>query len=181
MENPAYRDRLASVLGAEELEPTSVVLPSSGRRVEILTLLRRERLWAGPVPTSFSAVPNKPALQYGDTPIWSEFALLRLLERDGWQGVWVKNWGGRAFWRDVLKPIELPPPAASLFSRIATHAARGGGCWDVFAWRDDDMLFIEAKRSGRDRLRLTQRTWLEGALAEGVPLSSFIIVEWVAT
>jgi hypothetical protein len=40
---------------------------------------------------------------------------------------------------------------------------------------------VEAKQRGKGRLRPTQRAWLEGALAEGVPLSAFVIAEWVAT
>ena len=176
MGNPAHHE-LASLLRAEELEPTSVLLPESGRRVEVLILLRRERLWAGPVPTMFASVPNKPALQYGDEPIWAEFALLRLLERDGWQGVWVKNWVGRAFWRNILQPDELPPSVSTLISRIEARAGRAGGCWDVLAWRGDETLFIEAKQRGKDRLRFSQTAWLEAALAEGLPLSAFVTVE----
>jgi len=113
--------------------------------------------------------------------MWAEFILLRLFERDGWAGSWVKNWGGRAFWRNPLEPTELPPAAKSLFRRIeARTAGRGGGCWDIFAWRDEDVLFIESKQGGRDRLRLTQRVWLESALDESIPPSSFAIVEWLA-
>jgi hypothetical protein len=91
----------------------------------------------------------------------------------------VKNWGGRAFWRYPLQVTELSSPASALFRQIETRTAgRGGGCWDVFAWRGDEFLFIESKQRGRDQLQLTQRAWLENALEEGVPLSSFAIVEW---
>jgi hypothetical protein len=48
----------------------------------------------------------------------------------------------------------------------------------VFAWRDKEILFVEAKKQGRDSLQESQHGWLEAALEEGVPLSSFLIVEW---
>ena len=177
MAAPTY---LASVLLATELPATRAKLPT-GQTVEIATVLRSERLWTGQVPASFSSVPNKPALEFGSQPTWAEFVLLRLLENDGWQGVWVKNWGGRAFWRDIREPIELPIAAHALFRRIEIRTAgHGGGCWDILTWRGDDMLFIESKQRGRDRLRSTQLAWLQSALAEGVRLSAFTIAEWEA-
>lgn len=178
MIDPGY---LAGLFHAASLPATSIELPQSGQTVEIATFLREERRWREPQPESFRAVSNKPALEFDGQPTWAEFVLLRLLERDGWEGVWVKNWHGRAFWRDVADPVALPPSASALFDRIAARAAgRGGGCWDIFAWRGDDVLFIESKQRGKDRLRDTQRTWLVSALAEGVPLSAFAIVEWQA-
>jgi hypothetical protein len=174
-------DYFARLLDATEVLATTTAVPTANRTVDITTLRRHEHRWTGPMPDWFDAVPNKPVLQFGGQPIWAEFILLRLLESDGWAGVWVKNWGGRAFWRNPLESVELPPPAQSLFRRIEKRTAgRGGGCWDIFAWRDQETLFIESKQRGRDGLRLTQRAWLESALDESVPLSSFAIVEWLA-
>jgi hypothetical protein len=48
----------------------------------------------------------------------------------------------------------------------------------VFCWRDGAVIFAEAKRKGRDRIRTTQRRWLEASLDAGIPLDSFLIVEW---
>jgi hypothetical protein len=174
-------DYLARQLDAAELAATPVVLPTANRTIDVSTLRRQEQRWVGPMPDWFRAVPNKPLLQFGAQPMWAEFILLRLLESDGWAGVWVKNWGGRAFWRNPLEGVELPPPAMSLFHRIETRTAgRGGGCWDIFAWRDENTLFIESKQRGRDAIQLTQRTWLESALDEGIPITSFAVVEWLA-
>jgi hypothetical protein len=179
MPSAAY---LAGLFRATEFPATPVELPKAAHAVEISTMLRRESAWVGPVPATFRSVPNKPALQFNGQPMWAEFILLRLLESDGWRGCWVKNWGGRAFWRDILETVELPSATSALFRRIeARTAGRGGGCWDIFAWRGDDVLFIESKQRGKDRLRLTQRTWLESALQEGIPLAAFAIVEWQAT
>jgi hypothetical protein len=79
-------------------------------------------------------VPNKPVLDLEGLPTWAEFVLLRLLERDGWTGAWVKNWGGREFWRDVGQTIELSPAARALLSKVdARSAQHGAGCWDIVA------------------------------------------------
>ncbi len=172
-------DYLVRLLDAAIVSATPVDLPKAGRTVDISTLRRQEQRWAGPAPEWFRAVPNKPVLQFAGQPMWAEFILLRLLESDGWAGAWVKNWGGRAFWRNPLEPVELPAAATALFRRIeAGTAGRGGGCWDIFAWRDGEVLFMESKQLGRDRLRLTQLAWLKCALDENIPLSSFVIVEW---
>ncbi len=114
-------------------------------------------------------MPNEPAFEFGGGPAWAEIILVRLLERAGWPAVWVKNWHGRAFWRDLLDEIELPSGPAALFSEIE---ARMG-----FARR-----LLGCLRLARPRcpVRLTpnQRKWLEKALAVGTPLSAFAVVEW---
>lgn len=40
-------------------------------------------------------------------------------------------------------------------------------------------LFIESKQRSSDRIRPAQASWLEHALENGVPLSSFLIAEYV--
>jgi len=107
------------------------------------TLLRVEQLWPEPRPEPFGAVPNKPTLQFNGAPTWAEFILLRLLEADGWVGAWVKNWGGRAFWRDVNDPVVLTASANARFQQIEKRMdGRGGGCWDIIAARGDEILFL---------------------------------------
>jgi len=48
----------------------------------------------------------------------------------------------------------------------------------VFCWRDGKYLFAESKRFGHDKFRRPQLEWLEAALGIGLPLDSFLIVEW---
>lgn len=158
---------------------TTAELPGTKRIVNVLTMIRHEQGWPGPKPASMNSVPNKTSLQFDNKPTWAEFILLRLLERDGWTGAWVKNWGGRReYWIDPLEVAELPPLASTWLHRIERRTGGGGGCWDLIVSRGDDILFIESKQRGRDGLNLNQRAWMENALDENVPLSSFIIVEW---
>jgi hypothetical protein len=44
--------------------------------------------------------------------------------------------------------------------------------------RGTEILFAEAKKQRKDSLQRSQGGWLEAALDEGVPPSSFLIVEW---
>jgi hypothetical protein len=74
--------------------------------------------------------------------------------------------------------VRLPDEATTLMSAIAAAVEEGAKPWDVFAWRDKDVLFCEAKRRSNDRIQKSQLRWLSGALSLGLPLSSFLIVEW---
>ncbi len=78
----------------------------------------------------------------------------------------------------LTAPAELPVEHRARFDAIAEENGGTRGCWDVYAWYDDDVLFAEAKRRGRDRLRPSQHQWLAAALRAGVPLDAFIVVEW---
>jgi hypothetical protein len=56
--------------------------------------------------------------------------------------------------------------------------AKTSACFDVFAWRDDQILFCEAKRKGKDRFTVAQVRFIEGALASGILPESLLVVEW---
>jgi hypothetical protein len=175
-----------------ELFAASARPPTLIGDIAVPTFLRRETRWTGPVPKSFASVPKKPPLLFEGEPVWAEFIVLRLLAYSGWQGVWVKNWKGQAFWRNVMDPVELAADQAALFARIAqkSRAMRraetgkapkdrwGGGCWDIYAWRGTEVLFVESKQHKQDHVRETQRIWLNCARSKGV--SNFAIVEWRA-
>jgi hypothetical protein len=40
------------------------------------------------------------------------------------------------------------------------------------------MLFLEAKRKSHDKIRDTQRRWIEAAISTGITPDKLIIVEW---
>jgi hypothetical protein len=174
---------LAPLLRAEHLGSTTAVLPRSGRSVDVPTFLRTEVRGAQPIPHHSSCwAPNKPTIIVDGRETWAEFAILRALEKDGWAGCWIKNWaGGREFCSDVGRRADVPRPILRRFAAIHARVPelRGAGTWDVMAWGDDALLFIESKkhRSG-DRLRPTQLSFLEAALDEGVSPESFAIVEY---
>jgi hypothetical protein len=107
--------------------------------------------------------------------------ILRLLEDEGWSGVWVNHVNRGPFPRRwTPSPVRIFPPRTllDLLDRIYTRSGKRSGAFDVLAWADDDVLFTEAKRGGKDALRRSQKTWIEAALDEGVPLGSLLVVEW---
>jgi Holliday junction resolvase len=57
-------------------------------------------------------------------------------------------------------------------------AGTRGGCFDVLAWRDNQFIFLEAKRKYHDKIRDTQRRWIEAAISTGVASDKLIVVEW---
>jgi hypothetical protein len=73
----------------------------------------------------------------------------------------------------------LPPSEhLDLMDRIYDRNGKRSGAFDVLAWKEDSVLFAEAKHGGKDALRPSQISWVEAALDEGVPLESLLVVEW---
>ena len=116
--------------------------------------------------------------------LFVELAVLRLLEKDGWSGRWVNTYGGGGEvwkylteWKDVPRaeqrnrPIEDSEPR-QLLARIAgfNKPRRYRGCWDTYAWRDAEFVFVECKRAAsrdKDDISKEQEEWLRSALYIG--------------
>lgn len=130
--------------------------------------------------------------------LFAELAVLRLLEKDGWNGRWVNTYSARGEvwkyltdWRDAPRqeqrnrPIEEAEPR-QLLARVAgmNKPARYAGCWDTFVWRESEFAFFECKRTGpksKDTVKPAQVDWLRSALYLGDPrlkIDSFCIVQW---
>jgi hypothetical protein len=109
----------ATILAATECSPTRVALPTTAEPVQVRTFLRTETRWTGDLPATHNAVPNKPLFDLDGSPWCAEFVILRLLERAGWRGVWVKNFRGpREFWTEPRIPLALPASQAALFATL---------------------------------------------------------------
>jgi hypothetical protein len=121
---------------------------------------------------------GKQLLNHEGVPIFAELYVLRLLQNRGWDGVWVSSYRQK-YLRDMptdaklSNGIKLRPEREALLNKVA---AKRAGCFDVFAWRDDDILFCECKRHKRDKLRDTQYVWIDAALSVGV--TNLLVVEW---
>lgn len=130
--------------------------------------------------------------------LFAELAVLRLLQRAGWDGRWVNTYGAHGEvwkyltdWQDVpraeqrARPIQEAEPR-QLITRIANFnkPRRYKGCWDIFAWRPERYAFVECKRIAPRNPDVTSREqeeWLRSALFIGEPrltLDSFCVVQW---
>jgi len=154
-----------------------IKLPS-GKEIRIRKFELSFGLWKGEsVKDSYG---GKAIIDCDGEPLFAELAVLRTLQKDGWQGAWVDSYRKkfRIGLPGIVEPIELPEKPKKLFDDISTKVGGFRGCWDVFAWKEDDYLFLELKREAKDYIRESQIKWLESALESGVPSDSFAILEW---
>lgn len=164
-----------------------MVLPS-GRVVRVPKVRAEFRAWSGPI--SIHTWGSKPVLDVAGEQTFAEVAILRLFQSAGWEARWLEVYGASSAWPIVLErwhPEGIGAcerstiPDERVSDTIRSIVERNGtssGCWDVVAWNGAHVVFAESKRRGKDRMRETQRRWLESALEVGVPLSSFLVVEW---
>ena len=157
--------------------PEEVKLPS-GRTVQIPKCYYCFKPWFYAIP--FGTYGHKEVLDIGE-PVFAELAILRVLQKSGWDGVWVDS-SRRRFrtaWPDTEENCcELRDGPAKFFNSIRRADGRRGGCFDVFAWNGGDYLFVEAKRRRKEKIRKGQREWLEAALNTKCKPESFLVFEW---
>ena len=163
------------------LAPTTAerVLLPSGREEALPKATPRFPRWTGEFP--WSTYGGKPILDLRGEPLYAEFVILRLLEAEGWSGVWVNHVNRGPFpTRWTPSPVKVFPPRnlLDLLDRIYARSGKRSGAFDILAWKGDSVLFAEAKHVGKDALRPSQKAWIEAALDEGVPLESLLVVEW---
>jgi hypothetical protein len=156
-------------------EPFSVTLPS-GTAIQIQQVFQpfaRGLPFRGP-----AAKYRKPPIDSNAMSVFAEIAVVRLLQRAGWDAVWVDSW--RRAYRDSLPPqsCQLPTKAQRLLDRISGGRKWPTGCWDVLAWKNGKYFSIECKRKEQDRLNKNQKAWLGSAWRLRIPIRSFIIFEW---
>jgi hypothetical protein len=164
------------------MEMFECALPS-GRVVQMRRLFVRfgeaspNRLRSGALQPSYT---SKPLVTFNGAAMFGELALLRWLEVDGWEGVWLDTAHGRRCWRDMptrSDPVALPPAAQRKYDEIvAKNGGRASGTFDVMAWRGDQTIFVEY--SGQhDQPNKSERAWIDAALWTGVsPNDLFVVV-----
>jgi hypothetical protein len=168
----------------QELRPTGTfqVRLVSGQDINLPLTQPSFKKWPGPRP-SFT-FGRKPVLNYKDQPVFAELLILNLLKEKLWDGVWVSSYGGTKYLDEMPRDprlsqaVDLPAEYKQLHDDIQKVAGTKGGCFDVLAWRDGKVMFLEAKRKRHDKIRDTQRRWIEAAISTGVAPDKLIIVEW---
>lgn len=158
---------------APSLDQRPVTLPDGGT-VSIRTLriafsrATPNRLPEGTLPPTYT---SKPLVSVNGAAMFGELAILRWLEKDGWDGVWMDTFHGAKFWKAMPHkslPVVLPPAARALYDAIkAVNGGKASGAFDVMAWRNGDFAFLEYKGEG-DRSNRNEARWIAAALAAGV-------------
>ncbi len=122
---------------------------------------------------------SKPLVTFNGAAMFGELAVLKWLELDGWEGVWLDTFHGRKAWRAMptaSPPVRLPPDAQALYDRIAAeNGGRASGTFDVMAWREAQTIFLEYKGPG-DRSNRNESRWIDAALSAGVSEHDLILV-----
>ena len=122
---------------------------------------------------------SKPLVTFNGAAMFGELALLKWLELDGWEGVWLDTFHGRKAWRampTVATPVRLPPAAQELYDRILVeNGGRASGTFDVMAWRGAQTIFLEYDGPA-DRSNKHAAGWIDAALSVGVSEHDLILV-----
>src|SRR5262245_55514251 len=145
------------------LEPKSkqeFLLPS-GKKMLIAKATPVFPKWMGsPIEDTYG---GKPVLNFNGEPVFAELAILRIFQADAWDGVWIDTFKHKyrtQYWPDTNE-IALPGTQQEILRRLAERIGTMEGCWDVFCWKGDNVIFVESKRKSRDSIRQTQVRWLE--------------------
>jgi hypothetical protein len=168
----------------DELTPTNTMTISLlyGAVVELPVCHPTFKKWLGKLPNFDFG--KKPIVNYKGKGVFVELAILGLLIDSGWNGVWVETYGGIHFLKDMPTSWSLSqhnvsiPPDKEAFLRNIWKTGKTTACFDVLAWKGNEILFCEGKHKGKDKLTNAQTKFIEGALACGISAKSLMIVEW---
>jgi len=145
--------------------------------------------WGGPLLNN--TFGGKAVLDVSGSPAFAELAIAELFRRAGFSARWAETYGRGSrlpkfmlSWNDTSYGEQDDCPIGECWvmdalRRIAElNGGSYSGCWDVIAWKGDRLVFAESKRSKKDRIRDSQRHWLEAGLKSGLAPGNFLVVEW---
>src|SRR6478672_6888204 len=93
------------------------------------------RLPEGTLPRTYTV---KPLVSVNGAAMFGELAIVRWMEKDGWEAVWMDTFHGAKFWKAMPHkslPVALPPAARPLYDAIkSANGGRASGVFDVMAW-----------------------------------------------
>ena len=184
------RDDLVVRLANPFLRPT-------GERVEALPgVSMRFPMWRGSPFVDDLGKKTAAMVDLEGEHLFAELAILRLLEREGWDGRWIHTTASGEItrylteWRDVSRqeqksrPIQHDGARALLYAIADRSGNRYGGCWSLFAWRENSYAFFEGKRQAAkdgEQLKPAQAAWVRAALSlreQTMSPQDFALVQW---
>ncbi len=143
--------------------------------------------WLGePVKETFG---GKTVLNIDGKPMFAELAIANYFTKVNWEARWVETYGKKepiclVEWKDDKYKNQVHVPFSNLnviniLSNIAKINNNSyAGCWDVVAYKNEQIIFAESKRSKKDSIRNSQINWLKSALAYGLKPENLLVVEW---
>lgn len=126
---------------------------------------------------------SKPIVDWNGRGVFPEIAAVQIWRDAGWDAAWVSTYGGLRFFADQpsadrANTATLPEDVMARLAALAEANDGWAGTFDIVAWRENELRFVELKRRGHDRIRDTQRRWLSTALGHGYDPAAFHILEW---
>ena len=113
---------------------------------------------------------DKPLVMADGEPMFGELAIARSLTKDGWSAVWADTFHGRKFWNAMpheSSPVALPADVRALYDRIVGIKGSAWGCFDVIAWKQGRIIWLEYK-GPNDSPNKNEPLWMDAALQAGV-------------
>lgn len=130
---------------------------------------------------NFDTYNGKPLLVLENEPLFAELLFLRLLEKEGYKGIWVDTYRNK-FWQRLPHfsfPVIIDKTLETIYNEIYTlKGGKKSGCFDVIAYKDDQFIFAELKRKKKDEIQDSQIEWLNAALKLKSEKNKFLLVEW---
>lgn len=165
------------------------VIEQESRKYNILKYDLTFNGWKG--ETIQNTFGGKALVDVNGNASFAELAIVYYLKKNGWNARWIQPFGRPSMnpfmlteWNDVPCKDQTHVPIIDLeiYETLMGIAKLNGnsfsGCWDVVAWKNENIVFLEAKRNGRDRIRPNQIDWLRASLAYGLNCNNFIIIQW---
>lgn len=134
---------------------------------------------------------GKALVDINGNTLFAELAIVYYLKKNGWNARWIEIFGRPPMdpfmlteWNDVCyrEQVHVPIIDIEIHKTLIGIAKLNGnkfsGCWDVVAWKNGYILFLEAKRNNRDSIRSSQIDWLKASLTYGLNCNNFIIIQW---
>jgi hypothetical protein len=145
--------------------------------------------WIGkPIQNTFG---GKALLNVDSKPSFAELAIVDLFVKEGWEARWVCTYGRgkqnpfflKEWKNDNLKNQENNPIkevwVMNLLNKVASLNNNSfSGCWDVIAWKEGELIFVESKRLKKDSIRQTQMDWFRAGLKSGLSEMNFLVIQW---
>lgn len=156
--------------------------------IEIPKCSVRLKKWEGTIQDTFG---SKPIINHHNKPMFAEFVIVNLLKESGWDARWVgtygspkmspiflQEWNGNNISNQKNYPIENEKINQIIHTIALDNNKSYSGCWDIISWKDDQVLFIESKRSKKDKIRNSQIGWLQAVLKNQLSENNLMIFEW---